>query len=84
MLDELVRQIMFYKIINGLAQMSFEDAIIMHLYIISVMFFIMKYFWTPVIWFYPEVGTNTKSTTVIRLRGCSAELHVSSKVGISV
>ena len=44
MLDELVRRIMFYRIINGLAQVSFEYAIIIHLYIISVMFFIMKYF----------------------------------------
>ena len=30
---------MFYKIINGLAQVPFEDAIIMHLYIISVLYY---------------------------------------------
>ena len=30
----------------------------------------------------PRFGTRTKSTTVIRLRGCSVELQGSSKVGI--
>ena len=30
----------------------------------------------------PLFGTHTKSTTVIRLRGCSVELQGSSKVGI--
>ena len=44
MLDELARLSMFYKIINGLTQVSFEDTIIMHLYLISVMLFIMNYF----------------------------------------
>ena len=44
MLDELARLIMFYKIIEGLAQVSFDGTTIMHLYIISVIFFIMNYF----------------------------------------